>query len=123
MKRLMIIGFALLITIALGSAVMAEEKQAKGKPEAGGAMPEKAKKKEAVKKFAGRAVSVDVTAKIIVAKRMKTEMTFDVSNAEFASNTKLEKIKADDKLAIKYKEKDGKNLAMHVAMVPSKEKK
>jgi phosphoribosylformylglycinamidine (FGAM) synthase-like amidotransferase family enzyme len=118
----MIIGFVLLISIALGSAVFAEEKQATGKPAAGGDKPEKAKKNEVVKKFSGKVVSVDAAAKTIVARRMKTDMTFDVAGAKFASNTKLENIKADDKIAIKYIEKDGRNVARDIAKAPSKGK-
>lgn len=123
MRRIIIIGFALLLSLALGNAVMAEEKQAKGNPATGGEMTEKAKKKEVVKKFAGIVVSFDAATKTLVAKREKTEMTFDVANAKLASNTKLEEFKADDKIAIKYVEKDGKNVARDVAKAPAQKKK
>ncbi len=122
MKRIMIISFALLISLALGSAVIASEKQATGKPAAGAGNQEKAKK-EIVKKFAGRVVSFDATAKTLVAKRMKTEMTFDLADAKLASNTKLEDLKADDKIAIKYIDKDGKHIAKSVVKAPAKGKK
>jgi hypothetical protein len=123
MKRIMIVVFALLVSIALGSAVIGEENKAKGKPIVGGDMPEKGKTKAGVKKFAGKVVSFDAAAKTLVAKREKTEMTFEVANAKLASNTKLDDFKVDDKIAIKYVEKDGKYLATSLAKAPAKEKK
>lgn len=122
MRRIIIIGFVLLLSLALGSVIMAEEKQAKGKPAAGDNVAKKAEKKEVVKKFSGIAVSFDAATKTLVAKREKTEMTFDLATAKLASNTKLEEIKAGDKIAIKYIEKEGKNVARDVAKAPAKKK-
>jgi hypothetical protein len=65
--------------------------------------------------WAGEIVSVDAAAKTVVAKNKKGEMTFDVSEAKFAKHVKFENLKAGDKIALKYEEKDGKNMATGVA--------
>jgi hypothetical protein len=119
----MIMGLVLLFSLALGTMASAEEKKEKGKHETGDQMQEKAKPGAVVKKFAGKVVSFDMATKTLIVKREKTEKTFDVSGAKLASNTKLEEIKADDKVAIKYIEKDGKNLATAIVRSPRKEKK
>jgi osmotically-inducible protein OsmY len=58
-----------------------------------------------------------------VAQNKKGEMTFNVSAAKFAKNVKFEDLKAGDKIAVKYEEKDGTNMATGVAKIPAKKVK
>jgi osmotically-inducible protein OsmY len=96
MKKVLMIVVALIISVAFTTMVMA---------------------------WTGEVVSVDSAAKTVVAKDKKGEMTFDVSAAKFAKNVKLEGLNAGDKITVKYEEKDGKNVATSVAMVPVKKAK
>ncbi len=68
-----------------------------------------AEKAAKVEPFKGEFVSADATAKTIVAKNDKGEMTFDVSKIK-----KMAEFKAGDKIVVVYKEKDGKNWAKSV---------
>lgn len=96
MKKVLMIVMALIIGVAFVTTVMAQDKP-KGKG------------------WVGEVVSVDTAAKKVVAKNKKGEMTFDVSEAKFAKHVKFENLKAGDKIALKYEEKDGKNMATGVA--------
>jgi len=131
MKKALMIALALLISVAFVTTVFAQAKPAE-KPAAAPekAAPAKADKpakaapaKAKVMKFAGEVVSVDAAAKTFVAKSKKGEMTFDAANAKFAKGTKFEDMKAGDKVAVKYEEKDGKNVASAIAKATPKAKK
>jgi hyperosmotically inducible protein len=104
MKKVLMIVMALIISVAFVTTVMAKDKP-KGKG------------------WVGEVVSVDTAAKTVVAKNKKGEMTFDVSAAKFAKNVAFEDLKAGDKIAVKYKVKDGENMATSVAMAPAKKEK
>ena len=123
MNRLLMVGFVLLFSITFGTITTAEEKKEKSKHEAGGHMHEKGKTGGVAKKFAGKVVSFDEVTKTLVVKRNKTEETFDASGTKLASNTKLEELKADERVAIKYVEKDGKKIATAIARAPKKGRK
>lgn len=118
MRRLFLLGCVLLFSLAWVTTVVAEEKKEKGTNEAGVQMQEKGKAKAAIKKFAGKVVSFDAATKTLVVKRDKHEKIFDVANAKLAANTKLEDLKNDDRIAVKYVIKDDKNVATAVAKAP-----
>jgi osmotically-inducible protein OsmY len=104
MKKIMMVVVALIISVIFVTMVMAQDK---------------AKSMS----WVGEVVSVDSAAKTVVAKNKKGEMTFDVSAAKLAKNVKLDGLNAGDKITVKYEEKDGKNMATSVAMVPGKKAK
>jgi len=115
MKKALMIVFAILISVAFVTTVMAQDKKAPApdKPAAATDKPVKEKvvekaKKAGVKKFAGDFVSADEAAKTIVVKG-ETEMTFDVSKVK-----KMAKFAAGDKVNVVYTEADGKNVAKAV---------
>ncbi|OPX98025.1 MAG: hypothetical protein A4E60_03127 [Syntrophorhabdus sp. PtaB.Bin047] len=114
MKKALMIVFAILISVAFVTTVMAQDKKAAtDKPAAATDKPVKEKvvekaKKAGVKKFAGDFVSADEAAKTIVVKG-ETEMTFDVSKVK-----KMAKFAAGDKVNVVYTEADGKNVAKAV---------
>ena len=64
----------------------------------------------------GKVVSTDTGAKIIVVavKGKKGEMTFDVANAKFGKDLKLEDLKAGDRITVGYEETDGKMVAKFI---------
>ena len=97
MKKTLMIVMALMISVAFVTTVMAKDKP-KGKS------------------WAGEVVSADADAKTIVAKNEQGEMTFDVSAAKFAKDAKLEDLKSGDKVSIRYRTKDGKNMATGVKL-------
>jgi hyperosmotically inducible protein len=104
MKKVLMIVMALIIGVAFVTTVMAQDKP-KGKS------------------WVGKVVSVDTAGKTVVAKNKKGEMTFDVSAAKFAKDVAFEDLKAGDKIVVKYKVKDGENMATSVAMAPAKKEK
>lgn len=108
MKRVLMIVMVLIISVAFVTTIMAQDKPAAGTKD---------------KSWAGKVVSVDAGAKTVVAKNKKGEMTFDVSAAKFAKNVKFEDLKAGDKIAVKYEEKDGMNMATSIAKAPVKTEK
>jgi osmotically-inducible protein OsmY len=104
MKKVLMIVMVLIISVAFVTTVMAQDKPKSNS-------------------WVGKVVSTDTAAKTVVAKNKKGEMTFDVSAAKFAKNVAFEDLKAGDKIAVKYKVKDGKNMATSVAMAPAKKEK
>ena len=104
MKKVLMIVMVLIISVAFVTTVMAQDK-----PKGNG--------------WVGTVVSVDTAAKTVVAKNKKGEMTFNVSAAKFAKNVAFEDLKAGDRIAVKYKVKDGENMATRVAMAPAKKGK
>jgi hyperosmotically inducible protein len=96
MKKVLMIVMALMISVAFVTTVMAKDKP-RGKS------------------WTGEVVSVDTSAKTVVAKNEQGEMTFDVSATKFAKDAKLKDLKSGDKISIKYQTKDGKNMATGLA--------
>ena len=72
--------------------------------------------RDAAKRFMGEIVSVDAAAKAFTARSGSVELTFDASLARVAPGIKWEELKAGDKIAVLYMEKDGKNVARAVGM-------
>jgi len=117
----------LLISIAFVTTVFAQAKP-EAKPAAAlekALAPEKkierkevtkpAEKKEAMKTFKGKFVSMDAAAKTIVAKDAKGEMTFDIAGVK-----KMAELKAGEKIMVSYTEKDSKMVAKIVVKQASK---
>ena len=122
MKKVLMIALAVLISVAFVSTVFAQDKKPAAATEKPAAAPDKAKaevKKEAPKAktqtFKGEFVSADETAKTMVAKNDKGEMTFDVSAIK-----KMPKAAAGDKVTVTYTEKDGKMVAKTVKVAKAK---
>ena len=129
MKKVLMVAFALLISVAFVTTVFAQAKpEAKPAP-APAAAPEKAPapekkaekaekpKAEKAKSFKGEFVSMDAAAKTIVAKGEKGDMTFDVAGVK-----KMAEFKAGDKIMVSYMEKDGKMVAKTVVKTGSQER-
>jgi Cu/Ag efflux protein CusF len=127
MKKVLMVAFALLISVAFVTTVFAQAKpEAKPAP-APAAAPEKAPapekkvekaekpKAEKAKSFKGEFVSMDAAAKTIVAKGEKGDMTFDVAGVK-----KMAEFKAGDKIMVSYMEKDGKMVAKTVVKQATK---
>ena len=141
MKKVLMIALAVLISVAFVTTVFAQKPAEKAAAEkaagpaaekAAGPAAEKAAKPAAekaaekaakpaaekaakVEPFKGEFVSADATAKTIIAKSDKGEMTFDVSKIK-----KMAEFKAGDKIVVVYKEKDGKNWAKSVKAAKTK---
>lgn len=118
MKRALLLAFALLISVAFVSTVFAQAKPADKPAKAPEKAPEPTPEKKASPKaqtFKGEFVSLDTTAKTIVAKDSKGTMTFDVSAVR-----KLADLKAGDKIMVSYTEKDGKMAAKTVVKQAAK---
>jgi hypothetical protein len=129
MKKVLLIAFALLMSAALVTTVFAQAKPEAKPADKPATAPEKApapapekkadkpeqKAAPKAKSFKGEFVSMDATAKTIVAKDGKGEMTFDVSGVK-----KLAELKAGDKIMVSYMEKDGKMAAKSVVKQAAK---
>jgi hypothetical protein len=68
--------------------------------------------------FEGKVTNMDTAAKMMTAKGKKGDMTFDVSNAKMKVEPKI-----DDKVKVKYMEKDGKMVASWVGTKEAKKTK
>lgn len=129
MKKVLLLALALVISVALVTTVMAQAKPEAKPADKPATAPEKAtapatekkadkpeqKAAPKAKTFKGEFVSMDPTAKTIVAKDGKGEMTFDVSGVK-----KLAEFKAGDKIMVSYMEKDGKMAAKTVVKQAAK---
>jgi hypothetical protein len=121
MKKVLVVVFALLISVAFvstgfaqGTKVGTETKPAEkgpapkdtGVPSAVKADPALAAGAAKAKMFKGEVVKFDEAAKTLVVKDKKGEKTFDVSLAK-----NMPAVKAGDKVSFNYMEKDGKLMA------------
>ena len=105
MKRVLIMVVVMAVSILFAPAFLSEARHI---PSPAGKSP---------RAFVGDVVSVDTTAKILVARSKTREMTFDVSSAQYANGTKLEKLKRGDRVSVEYMGKYGKYSAVLVAKV------
>lgn len=128
MKKVFMVVLAVLISAAFITTVFAQAKPetkqtdklavaASEKAPAPEKKADKPEKKAApkAKTFKGEFVSMDETAKTIVAKDAKGEMTFDIAGVK-----KIAEFKAGDKVMVAYTEKDGKMVAKAVAKKAAK---
>ncbi len=110
MKRVFVIVLAAFISVAFVTAGFAQAPAEKAP-----AAEKKAEKKEKTMVFKGDVTAVDAAAKTITVKGAKGEETFDVSGVKNA-----DKIKAGDKVTVRYAEKDGKKVAKSVQVASAK---
>lgn len=150
MKKIFMVMFALLISVAFVSMVFAQakpaapEKPAPAKaatapekaapaPEKAAPAPEKAetkadkpadkpKPKPKPAGYYGEVTNVDAAAKTLTVKTKKDAVTFDLTKATFKGYKDVSEIKVGDKVAAKYT-KDGIDVKKIAAAKPAKEKK
>jgi hypothetical protein len=117
MKRVFVIVLAAFISVAFVTAGFAQApaEKAPAAEKKAPAPEKKAEKKEKTMVFKGEVTAVDAAAKTITVKSAKGEETFDVSGVKNA-----DKIKAGDKVTVKYMEKDGKKAAKSVQVASAK---
>ena len=72
------------------------------------------------KSFRGEVVSVGAAAETLVAKRKNetSERSFDLTFAKFLRGTRMERMKAGDKVVLKYVVNDGKNFVTFIVAIP-----
>ncbi len=124
MKKALLVGLVVFVSIAFVTTVFAETPEKKETTTTTTTPPTKKEttttttttpeKKETVTKttrskammFAGKVTNMDMAAKMMTVKGKKGEMTFDVSSAKMKGEAK-----AGDMVTVKYMEKDGKMMA------------
>ena len=111
MKRALLVLLVLLISAAFVTTVFA---QASAKP---APATEKAPAAAAIHKISGEVVGVDAAAKMLGVKGPKGEVKFDVAAAKWVGYKAMDEVKAGDKVAVKYVEKDGKMVAIQITKV------
>jgi hypothetical protein len=127
MKKALLVGLAVLISVAFMTTVFAQTTEKKETTTTTTTTPEKKEtittttttpeKKETVTKttrtnammFAGKVTNMDMAEKMMTVKGKKGEMTFDVSGAKMMGEAK-----AGDMVTVKYREKGGKMMASSV---------
>jgi hypothetical protein len=131
MKKAVMIGLTLLISVAFVTAVFAQAPAKPAPAPAPAAAPEKAPapapkapadKKEAAPKaktqqYTGEIAKMDAAAKMIVVKGKQGDKSFDVANAKMKGEPKQ-----GDKVTVKYTEKDGKMTASSVTKAAAEKK-
>ena len=114
MKKALLVGLAVLISVAFMTTVFAQTTEKKVTTTT--TTPEK---KETITKttrtkdmmFTGKVTNMDMAEKMMTVKGRKGEMTFDVSSAKMKGEAK-----AGDMVTVKYMEKDGKMMASWVTI-------
>lgn len=123
MKKMIAIVVSLLFVLSVaGLSFAAEQKAAAPAETKKEAAPAKAEEKAPakIKHVTGEVVAVDAKAKTLTVKGKKGDMAFTVDEKAAA---KLADVKTGDKVAVKYKEMNGKNIATSVAGKKAEEKK
>ena len=123
MKKALLVGLAVLISVAFMTTVFAQTTEKKETITTTTTTPEK---KETVTKttrtkhmmFTGKVTNMDMAEKMMTVKGRKGEMTFDVSSAKMKGEAK-----AGDMVTVKYREKDGKMMASSVTRGKAKKMK
>ncbi len=124
MKKAIAIIVAVLFVFALTSISFAAEKKAAPAPmEKKEAAPVKAEEKKVpvkVKRISGEVGAVDATAGTLTVKIKKHEVSLSTDDKTVVKKGKETKTLADvaagDKVIVKYKEVDGKNVAKSIAV-------
>jgi hypothetical protein len=111
MKRTLLVVLSLLFSVALVTAVYAQEKKA----------PVMAKVK--VLHYYGIVASMDSAANLLVVKGKKGEKSFDVAGAKLKGFKAMDEVKAGERVSVKYVEKDSKMMAELVSKVAVKTSK
>jgi hypothetical protein len=123
MKKALLVGLAVLISVAFMTTVFAQTTEKKETITTTTTTPEK---KETVTKttrtkhmmFTGKVTNMDMAEKMMTVKGKKGEMIFDVSRAKMKGEAK-----AGDMVTVKYREKDGKMMASSVTRSKAKKMK
>jgi glucose dehydrogenase len=126
-KKAIAIFVSVLFVFAIASLSFAVEKKAATAPaavEKKEAAPVKAEEKKApvvkVKRISGEVVAVDATAGTLTVKSKKQDVSFSTDDKTVVKKGIEKKILADvvagDKVIVKYKEVDGKNVAKSIAV-------
>ena len=119
MKRALLIVLALVISATFAVGVFA---QATTEPRLDTApstapmrpMPGKKAPKPKSMRYTGTIILVDVTAKGIVVKGRKGEMTFEVSKAKWKPYKSMDEVKQGDPVTVRYTKKHGERMASSV---------
>jgi len=130
MKKAIVIIVAALFIFALTSISFAAEKAVPAPIEKKEAAPAKAEEKAVekkapakVKQVTGEVIAVDAKANTVTVKGKKVEVivTCDDKTKVMMGKEKktLADVKAGDKVTVKYKEVDGKNVAKSIAIKPA----
>ncbi len=121
MKKVIALVVAMLFVLSVAGLSFAAEKAATAAPAADKkeAAPAKAEKKAPakVKQVTGEVVAVDAKAKTLTVKGKKADVVLSVDDKAAA---KLADVKVGDKVTVKYKETDGKNVATSVVAKKAK---
>ncbi len=120
MKKVIAIVVSVLFILSVAGLSFAAEQKAAAPADK--AAPAKAEEKAPakIKHMTGEVVAVDAKAKTLTVKGKKGDMAFSVDEKAVA---KLADVKTGDKVTVKYKEMDGKNIATSVAGKKTAEKK
>ena len=120
MKKALLVGLAVLVSIAFVATVFAQMPEKKETTTTTTtATPEKKETtttttkttKSKAMKFWGEVTNMDMAAKMMTVKGKKGDMTFDVSRAKMKREAK-----AGDMVTVNYMEKDGKMMASWVTI-------
>ena len=118
MKKLLLIVVVLMVTPLFTASVLA---QATTGPRLDTALsttstPQAAKKVSQPKprQYTGTIILADKTAKGIVVRGRKGEMTFDVSSAHWQPYKSMNEVRLGDAVTVNYREKDGEMIASSV---------
>jgi phage baseplate assembly protein gpV len=111
MKRTLLVVLSLLFSVALVTAVYAQEKKAPAMP------------KVKALHFSGTVANVDLAANLLVVKGKKGEKSFDVAGAKLKGYKAMDEVKAGERVSVKYVEKDGKMMAELVSKLAVKTSK
>ena len=123
MKKVIALVVAMLFVLSVAGLSFAAEKAAPAAPaEKKEAAPAKAEKKAPakVKQVTGEVVAVDAKAKTLTVKGKKADVALSVDDKAAA---KLADVKVGDKVTVKYKETDGKNVATSIVAKKAKAEK
>ncbi len=122
MKKVLMLAFALVISVAFVSSVFAQADQPPPGKGPGGvpgsALPKPDKPEPKVKgtKYAGEVTKVD--GMMVTVKGKKDEKTFDISKAKFKGYKAGADVKVGDRVGVVFTEADGKAMAGAFAKAP-----
>jgi hypothetical protein len=119
MKKALLVVLALVISASFATGVFAQattESRSDAAPSTApmGPTPGKKAPKPKSMQYTGTISLVDVTAKGIVVKGRKDEMTFDVSMAKWKPYKSMDEVKQGDPVTVRYMEKNGEMMASSV---------
>ncbi|MBI5027109.1 MAG: hypothetical protein HZC12_10375 [Nitrospirae bacterium] len=124
MKKAIALVVSLILVVAFGTVVMAQEKAPAKPAEKKEAAPAEKKAPATVKQVTGEVAAVDANAKTVTVKAKKADVVISVTDKTKITLGKEKKtladIKAGDKVTVKYTEVDKKNVAKSIAIAAPK---